>query len=257
MSLIDASAYVGEWPFRRLPCASPDALLRKMDTLGIERAVVSRLENVFFKDQLAGNRELHDIVQPHPDRFIPAYTINPAFPGWQDDLQICIDDLGMRYLRLHPNYHQYDLLGPQSVALLEQAQSHRFVVLLTLGLEDPRTHHPLVRVANVSTADAADTVNAFPQLRFLIAGGNFSEANAVWRQVDKRENLHVETARVQGPIEDVEKLCRTLGAEHLLFGTNSPLTRHESPKMSLDDAAISDAERQQIASANARRLFEI
>ena len=72
--MIDSNAYVGEWPFRRLPCSQPDTLLRKMDALGIEKAVVSRLENVFFKDLLVGNRELHKIVQTHPDRFFPAYT---------------------------------------------------------------------------------------------------------------------------------------------------------------------------------------
>lgn len=257
MSLVDANAYVGQWPFRRLPCASPEALLRKMDSLDIERAVVSRLENVFFKDQLVGNRELAAIVGEQPDRFVPAYTINPAFPGWEHDLDVCTGELGMRFLRLHPNYHQYDLLDAASIALLQQAQARGLVVLLTLGLEDPRHHHWLVRMPNVSTSDAADAVNAFPNLRFLIAGGNFSEANAIWRQVDTRDNLYVENARVQGPINDVEKLCRTMGADHVLFGSNSPLTRHESPKMSLDDANISDDERHQIASANAQRLFEL
>ena len=37
--MIDANAYIGEWPFRRLNHAAPDALLRKMDALGIEKAV--------------------------------------------------------------------------------------------------------------------------------------------------------------------------------------------------------------------------
>src|SRR5688572_5748468 len=108
--MIDANAYLGEWPFRRLPQRTPEAMLRKMDALGIEQAVVSRLENVFFKDLLVGNRELHALVRQHPDRFIPAFTINPAFPGWREDLRICVDEMGMRQLRLHPNYHQYRLL---------------------------------------------------------------------------------------------------------------------------------------------------
>ena len=52
--MIDVNAFLGEWPFRRLPYAQPEDRLRKMDALGIEKAVVSRLENVFYKDLLVG-----------------------------------------------------------------------------------------------------------------------------------------------------------------------------------------------------------
>ena len=69
--MIDANSFLGEWPFRRLPYAQPEDRLRKMDALGIEKAVVSRLENVFYKDLLVGNEELHAIAQRYPDRFIP------------------------------------------------------------------------------------------------------------------------------------------------------------------------------------------
>src|SRR5262245_8580128 len=98
--MIDANAYIGEWPFRAIDYTTPDSLLRKMDAMGVEKAIVSRLANVFYKDVLVGNRQLHAIVRRHPDRFVPAYTINPAFPGWEEDLQICIAELGMRHLRL-------------------------------------------------------------------------------------------------------------------------------------------------------------
>ena len=61
--MIDANAYVGNWPFRQLRYTTPAALLGKMDALGIEQAVVSSLENVFYKDLLAGNRNLHALVK--------------------------------------------------------------------------------------------------------------------------------------------------------------------------------------------------
>ena len=32
--MIDVNAFLGEWPFRRLPYAQPEDRLRKMDALG-------------------------------------------------------------------------------------------------------------------------------------------------------------------------------------------------------------------------------
>ncbi len=256
--MIDSNAYVGEWPFRRLPYSQPDDLLRKMDSLGIERAVVSRLENVFFKDLLVGNRELQAIVEAQPDRFIPAYTINPAYPGWDEDLEICLSELGAKNLRLHPNYHGYELLGRECLRLLEIAQEHDLLVMIAIGLEDVRHHHRLVIVPDVGAGDIAQTVNAFPQVRFLVTAGRFGEMTSIWRSVDKRENLYVENSRVQGPIHDVAKLCSTIGPDHVLFGSNAPLHYHESAKLSIEtEAQISDEIKQQLFRDNAVRLFNM
>src|SRR5262245_6964334 len=100
--MIDASAYLGAWPFRRLQCTTVGRLLEGMDGRRIERAVVSCLENVFYKDQLTGNRALYESTRGYADRLIPAYTANPGFPGWETDLEICIEEFGMKVLRLHP-----------------------------------------------------------------------------------------------------------------------------------------------------------
>lgn len=256
--MIDSNAYVGEWPFRRLPYSQPENLLRKMDALGIERAVVSRLENVFFKDLLVGNRELHAIAQARPDRFIPAYTINPAYPGWDEDLEICLEELGARRLRLHPNYHGYELLGEQNLRLLEIARERDLLVIIAIGLEDARHHHRLVRVPDVAAGEIAQTVNAFPQVRFLVAAGRFGEVTSIWRSVDKRENLYVENSRVQGPIHDVAKLCNTIGPERVLFGSNAPLHYHESAKLSIEtETQIPEAHKRQLLHDNAARLFDV
>jgi predicted TIM-barrel fold metal-dependent hydrolase len=253
--MIDANAYLGEWPFRRLEYTTPESLLRKMDSLGIERAVVSRLENVFFKDLLVGNRELHAIVRRFPDRFIPAYTINPAFPGWEEDLEICRQEFGLRFLRLHPNYHQYRLMEEPGQAILERARAEGLVVIITLGLEDPRHHHWLVKVPNVATSDIQQALNAFSDVRVLIAGGNYGEVTAIWQGLVKKENVFVENSRVQGPVGDVELLCGLMGADHVLFGTNLPLHYPEAAKLSIDYAQLSPADKAKLFHHNAARLF--
>lgn len=275
--MIDANAFLGEWPFRRLPYAQPEDRLRKMDALGIEKAVVSRLENIFYKDLLVGNEELHAIVQRYPDRFIPAYTINPGFPGWEHDLEICINDFGMRNLRLHPNYHQYSrlkgnvprmveargnpnyqqyhFLDDQAQALLGKAEEHDLVVLISIGVEDPRFAHWLMKVPAVTTIDAAEAVNGFPGVRFLICGAVFSEVTSLWSTAYHRDNLYFENSRVQGPIGDVDDLCALMGADHLLFGSNLPINYAESAKLSIEYAEVAADVKQALFKGNAERLF--
>jgi predicted TIM-barrel fold metal-dependent hydrolase len=254
---VDVNAYLGAWPFRRLSHTTPDALLRKMDAVGIECAVVSRLENVFYKNVLAGNRDLHALVKDHRDRFIPAYTINPGYPGWEDDLRICVDELGLRYVRLHPNYHRYHPLAPDCVGLLERAQELGLVMLLALAMEDERLHHWLAMVQDVAPADVSEAVNAFPGVRFLLTTGTFRQLADVWQRVDDTRNLYVENSRVQGPVGDVDRLCRLMGADHVLFGSNLPLYHPESARLSIDHAALDDATKRLLLFDNARRLFEL
>lgn len=253
--MIDVNAYLGEWPFRKLPFTTHFALLEKMDALGIEKTVVSSLENVFYKDQFAGNRQLHSQVDHHPDRFLPAYTINPTFPGWEEDLALCVKDFGMRVMRLHPNYHQYTLDSTEGLAVLEAARAHGFVVIIVTGLEDTRHHHPLIKVPDVSSAQIAAAVSAFPDVRFLIAAGSFTAQTAAWTQATHTDNLYVEISRVQGPVGDIEKLCATMGADRVLLGTNLPLHVPEAATLAVEHAKISAGDRRKIVQENAERLF--
>ena len=253
--MIDANAYVGNWPFRQLRYTTPTALLGKMDALGIEQAVVSSLENVFYKDLLAGNRSLQAQVSANSDRFLPAFTINPTFPGWEEDLEICVQEFGMRVMRLHPNYHQYALDAAEGTAVLEAALAHGFVVIVTIGMEDTRHHHPLVKVPDVPSGQMAAAVSAFSDVPFLVAAGSFSAHNAVWAQSTHTDNLYLEISRVQGPVGDIEKLCGTMGADHVLFGTNLPLHVPEAATMAIEHAKISADERRMIVQENAVRLF--
>ena len=253
--MIDANAYLGNWPFRKLRYTTHIALLDKMDALGIEKAVVSPLENVFYKDQLAGNRHLHSEVHHHADRFLPAFTINPTFPGWEEDLAICIQEFGMRVMRLHPNYHQYGLDSAEGTAVLEAARGHGFVVILTTGLEDTRHHHPLVKVPDVPSAEVAAAVTAFPDVRFVVAAEKFAGINAVWTEAAHTANVHFEISRVQGPVGDIEKLCATMGADRVLLGSNLPLHVPEAATLAVEHAKITAAERRLIVQGNAGRLF--
>ena len=168
----------------------------------------------------------------------------------------------MRNLRLHPNYHQYSrlkgnvpriveargypnyqqyhFLDDQAQALLGKAEEHDLVVLISIGVEDPRFAHWLMKVPSVTMIDAAEAVNGFPGVRFLVCGATFSEVRSLWSSAYHQDNLYFENSRVQGPIGDVDDLCALMGADHLLFGTNLPINYAESAKLSIEYADVGD-----------------
>jgi uncharacterized protein len=252
--MIDANCMVGCYPFRRLPYDSVDALLGKMDELGIERAVVARLEAAFYKDAEVANEELFRIAAAHSDRFWPTAVINPALPSWQDDFARC-QDLGMVGVRLHPNYHGYSPAAREAVALVERAAEAKLPVVISVGVEDVRHQHRLFHVANVSTADVAMLMNYLTDATYLVVGATYRECVAIEGALGRTENVHYDLSRVQGPIRDVDLLHQTIGPSRLLYGSNLPLHVPESAKLSIDTADIPDADKDLIRQGNARRIF--
>src|SRR5439155_1414136 len=123
---------------RAVPGSTPDELLRLMDRHGIERAVVSNLNSVFYKDPHQGNEELAKWVRAHRDRLTSCATLNPGFPGWEQDLRQCCDEWGMRGLRLFPSHHRFSLVSSRSMELVRAASDRGLHVAIPLRLEDRR-----------------------------------------------------------------------------------------------------------------------
>src|SRR5688572_32495883 len=106
----DVNAFLGSYPYRRVPGTSPDALLAAMDRTGIDEAWVTHLPGIFWRDPHDGNRWLLDACRKH-QRLRPVPAVQPEIAGWESVLAEA-RQAGAPAVRADPTYYGIAPSGP-------------------------------------------------------------------------------------------------------------------------------------------------
>ncbi|WP_247004531.1 amidohydrolase family protein [Halosolutus gelatinilyticus] len=279
--IVDANAYVGDWPFYPFDASAED-LIERMDENGVDRAVVSSLAAAFYRDPQHGNRELLEGIEGYEGRLIPFATIDPTFPGWEDDLRHCIEDLGMRGVRMLPAYHDYDIDAPETEELLEVCAELDVPAMLVPALEDQRGRHPRVELRhfegmgqakhwrNDAIDDVIDLLMAVPDADVVVAGAWSAGARIVRETttVDRQDvRLHnaVRSGETLLVIDDLfnywtqtqgRDIAEQIGTDHLVMGPRLPLKYFDAFYTYTKNLPVSEAEKDRVRSGNILDLLD-
>jgi hypothetical protein len=221
--IIDINACVGHYPFRQLRHTGAAELLAHMDRNGIDRAVVSSLHAVFYRDAHRGNEELFAGATPlGAGRLIPVATINPTYAGWQRDLDEAVHTWRSRAVALVPEHHGYALDDEHGRAALAKIAELSVPVLLRQRFEDRRQRHAWDRAEDLRLDAVLAAARAHPALKFLLVnwagldGARMADAGLKGRCL-------IDFARLQVAFrKDVLKLIDALGAKAIAFGSHMP-----------------------------------
>ena len=255
MKTIDVNTYVGHWPFRRIQPPGARGLLSIMDQTETEVALATPMHSIFYKDCLEGLKEMLEEIGEDRSRLWPLAVINPAFPGWEEDFAISIDELGALGLRLFPNYHGYDLNDACARDLLREAETRDLPVMISFRIRDERSHHWLVQVPPVPVEGVDRTLRAFPDLKVILGNALWNELDALDEHLTDRASTFAEMSHFKGPMFIVEQFVDRFGAERLLYGSAAPLHYPEAQWLRVTRAEISDEEKGKILGGNAAALF--
>jgi predicted TIM-barrel fold metal-dependent hydrolase len=254
--IFDANTHVGQWPFRRLRTTTAEGLLRMMDGAGIKRAAVAHTHGVFYRDPHEANVELHESVRAHRDRLVPLATLNPEYAGWCDDLKQCVEEFGVRGLRLYPTYHRYDLVGDRAAELLEEAERLGLPVSIPCAFEDARQRHHLDTAPDLTEHPIAAAARRFPGVRFLITNCPLTVIDMVVRHLPQQRNVSFDLSALPGPEADAARRAyELLGARRLLLGTHAPFKYPQVALLRAHATGATEDDLRAMLERNAQELF--
>lgn len=252
--MIDCNVLLGSWPFRPLPATTASGLVRLLRKDGIAQALVSPVEGIFYVDPQPANEAHFAALRPQP-ALLPVAVINPTLPNWEESLRRCRERMAVG-IKLHPNYHGYDLKGEAAGALLTAAAKAGLPVILQMRVHDMRAQHPLMQVPDVPMGDALAAARQVPGAKFVAGGAKWGEVAGKEADILACPNLSVEVSQVEH-WEGIRGLIRRGLAERLLFGSFAPLFYPKSAVLKLQEAALTPDEREMIVRKNAVGVFGI
>lgn len=255
MTVTDVSVFVGDYPYRFIDTATPSWLLSQMDRLGIETAWVGHLPSFLYRDPKQGNSKLEEMLAPHRDRLIPALTVHPGMPDWQDDLNHAVE-AGAAVIRVYPMHSNLDPCGGEMRVLVAAVGSLGLPLLLAVRFEDSRQRHPADSVGDLPAAAVRSLIRCDSEVRIVVTNADraFIEEVHFGLTPGEAARLLWDFAWVWGPPEDnLKHLLETIGVERFALGTGIPLRIPDSVTAKLDLLELNEEDRALLLGDNLAR----
>lgn len=195
-------------------------------------------------------------------------AVHPDAPDWQDEL-LRLSNNGIKGIKIHPIYQGVDIDDDRYLKILYRVGELGLIVTMHAG--DDIGFPGVVRCSPKMTANALKQVG---DVKIILAHmGGWKN----WQEVAEHlsgTSAMLDTSFSLGKIKPLDStysdeflnlmdqndfcaLVNVFGSENVLFGTDSPWT---DQKCSLDaflDLPLSDADKQNILSLNAKRLLSL
>lgn len=249
--IVDTNVHLFQWPFRRLPLDETGTFVKKLRDLGITEAWAGSFEGILHRDIAGVNARLAEACRKHPE-LVPLGSINPELPDWQEDLRRCVEEHNMLGIRLHPNYHGYALDDARFAKLLKHATAAGCLVQIAAAMEDSRTQHPMMQVADVDLGPLLNVMRSIPDARVQILGArprpqlqeNFAEL----------PGISFDTSRVEGT-DGIAQLVRTLSTERVMFGSHAPFLIPEAALIRIHESDLGEEDLRLLLAKNAQQAW--
>jgi uncharacterized protein len=277
--LLDINSYIGHWPFKQLKYNSCAARLERMNRFGVDISVISNLNGIFYKNTQPANVELYNELKSDrqfSSRFIPFAVINPIYAGWRDDIENCVTKMGMKGIRVYPQYHDYGITDPMFIELVKNARDRGLPVAIDIRMVDSRQRSWM----DIPVFD----YNAPVKTDIIFKEWNLQNIIPIIKEVPDASYIIVNLANsVSLPDEDTElirkanvvfdtsgrailgddtlsELLKRFGREKFAFGSHSPILDYLTALLrieSMNNSEADEATKELLRSGNAKRIIGI
>ncbi len=239
--IIDAHAHLGRWFSTYVHAGDAVGLVRSMDRLHIQATAIIAFDAI-AADMRGGNAQVAAAMRDYPGRFLGYATVDPNEPeAIQSELERCFDSYGFHAIKFHCATHGYPADGENYRPALEYANAYHKAVLI---------HGTITE----------GMLKAYPEAQFLAAhvgGWNGRVPHYTLDLCRNYPNLYCELCSSVVCNGVMEKLVEEVGAERILFGSDTPLMDTGYQLGRVLTARIAPAEKEFILYRNAARLFHL
>ena len=252
MKLFDGTAWLGRMPNTGLSLQNAGDLLRCMDELGIQRALVSHTL-AWQHDSFFGNHELMVEIS-NQRRLQPCWILNPALEsfGGIGGLEVELSNHNVRAVRIFPRDHVYSSSGwmiGDLFSLLDRRKMVLFMdldqVFLQVGMYD----------YDANGLDAVERLcYNYPNLSLVLTRLGYRAYHIMSALLLKFPNLYLDLSYF-ATHQGVEDVTRRHGANRIIFATSQPFTDPGGALARLQFAGITEVEKECIADTNLEELL--
>lgn len=128
----------------------------------VDRVIVF---NIAFKPTDRPNKQTAEFVKAHPEKFIGFLSVHPNDPGALNEIERGVKELGLRGIKLGPNYQDFDPCSERACAIYGKALALGLPILFHQGTS-PERFAPLEYAFPLAIDRIAI---AFPELKIVMA----------------------------------------------------------------------------------------
>lgn len=261
--IIDIHGHLGNINQAPFWAADAAALDRCCAEAGVDKLCVSSARSLMY-DTSEGNAEL-DAALGKSERLLGYVTVNPVFPETIRDLALLERNRKFRGVKVHPDYHGYDMASAAVVKFLDKVAERTPLMLFHVSCMPGTGFAAPLRVARFAARH--------PKTKFILAHVAGMYQNAVYPYFPnlqgledvsamKLRNVWVDTAHYLMYVYPgvMQRMVDLAGADRLVFGSDAPLQGPMQMRFAIETIRaldISQADKERILWRNAASLLRL
>lgn len=236
--IIDCNTFFGAFPRREIDL-SKETLVGILQKHKVKKALTVSAKGIFY-DYILGNKETLEACK-NDDSLVPVATIDPRkYYGKPGEIENLVNQ-GFGVFRLFPDLQAWPLDYAPFYKFLEELKGVKKLLIITANALGMAT-----KIAS-STKDGG-----YPVILTSVSYWNLSEVLAL---AEDNPHIYLETHLIDSP-DGLEVLREEIGADRLIFGSNSPFTYFSTAFLSVKYADISEEDKAKILGGNILKLLE-
>lgn len=242
--IVDDHVHIGKSTRLQID-ADGEMLVRIADAMGFDKICCTDLTALFY-DMHEGNRLLYEEMRKFPDRILGYASLHSTRFGQEaiNEIKRCHHDYGMHGLKIYST-PEVSIAEPAMIPILEICAKLRMPIL-----------------AHTTPQECEFLLSAVPEVQFIMAhAGAQPYAHGDWNRAimvaQRFPNLYLDTASSAIDTGFVENAVSILGADRILFGTDTPLLDPWPQLAKIRETRLSDEDRKLIMGGNILRLMGV